>query len=349
MTELTAKTNPYLLGHDAATAYWQQAAESGKLAHGWIIAGPKGIGKATLAYRIARAMLSGRPDLPPDHSVFHRVASGAHSDLLVVEPEFDEKKGEAAQTISVEQAREIGEFLSLTPGESQWRVVIVDTADLMGTAAANAILKILEEPPPQALLLLVSHHPAALLPTIRSRCAMLRLKPLAENDFGRALQYLYPDMDERRRGALYVLSAGAPGMASEYEEQGALDLYRQLLSLLSALPALDTGQVHAFADQMTGGQTHARFKLFIQLVLTLFERASKTAAGIPVPAITEGEQAILAKLAALHPPTLWALKWQQAFEQLSLAQARHLDYRQVIIVFFHSIADSQGFVLSSAA
>lgn len=336
--QYTPKTTTFLFGHESAEMRWKQDVDSGKLAHGWIISGAKGIGKATFAYKIARMMLGDSA----------RIASGAHSDLLVVEPEFDDKKGEQKSSISVEQARGIAEFLSLTPGEGAWRVVIIDSVDQLNPAGANAILKILEEPPSQALLLLISHNPGMLLPTIRSRCAMLKLTPLGRKDFDNALTALKPDLEPDKIHALRELSGGSPGLALDYEGQGACELYSQILNVLATLPALDTGKIHTFSEQFGGPGTHAQFKLFSELALCLFARITKIASGLPVETIAE-EGPMLNSLAAMHPAAVWAGKWQQADEQFSLAAARHLDYKQVAIVFFHSIASAEPFNLSAAA
>lgn len=338
MSDLTPRTNEQLFGHGDAEAGWLRQRETGKLAHGWIIAGPKGIGKATLAFRLTRQLLSGA----------HRIATGAHADLLVVEPEWNEKKDEPGTVITVEQAREVARFLSLTPADGEWRVVIIDSADALNNAAANAILKILEEPPPQTVLLLISHNPGRLLPTIRSRAAMLKLTPLASEDFNDVMRLLHPEMDYQRRAALYALSCGSPGMAAEMEEQGALDIYAAMLDIVSALPAPDAAKIHAFCDPLGGAQGHAPFQMFTRLALVLFERLGKTAAGLPLSTVVAEEKEILQKLAPLHTPGGWAVKWQQALEQLSLAEARHLDTRQVAIVFFHSIADNESMLLASA-
>ena len=171
-----------LIGQTAAEAEFLSAYNGGRLPHAWLIAGPRGVGKATLAFRIARFVLAQgsdstqRPDdgpglfgepLPksvpsslhvaPDHPVFRRVASGGHSDLRVYERTVNAKTGRLHRDIAVDEIRDVRSFLSLTPAEGAWRVVIVDSADDMNPNSANALLKILEEPPARALLLVVTH------------------------------------------------------------------------------------------------------------------------------------------------------------------------------------------------
>lgn len=324
MTELSPKTNTELFGHEAAEAGLARDLAAGKLAHGILIGGPEGIGKATLAYRLARLLLPGGE---------RRIAAGSHTDLLVVEKLWDAKKEQFANEISVEQARGIAQFLSLTPGEGQWRVVIIDPVDALNTAGSNAILKILEEPPPQAVLLLISHNPGRLLPTIRSRCRLLKLAPLSPEDFRRAMRLVAPQADA---DALGPLSGNAPGLAARLEGQGALAMYGDMLALLADAPALDAAKIHAFAERFGSG-AHEEWKLLKRLALFLFERAAMPGAK---PILRE-EGPVLERLAALHPPHEWAKKWQRALEQFSLAQARHLDYKQLAIVFFHEIMEKE--------
>ncbi len=196
--------NPDLIGHSRAEAALRQAVNGGRMAHAWLFSGPKGIGKATLAYRLARYVLcrgsaeeavgekmqclfgadsadAVAPALgletDPEHPVFRRIIAGSHADLMVVERELDEKTGRAKGQILVDAVREVKGFLSMTAGEGSWRVVIIDGADEMNRNAANALLKALEEPPERTLLVLVCHNAGRLLPTIRSRCRHLPLRP----------------------------------------------------------------------------------------------------------------------------------------------------------------------------
>lgn len=346
---LTSHNNPQLFSHSADFQSWFEKLTSGQVAHGWIISGPKGIGKATLAHHMARAALSGNPSLSPDDSVFRRVASGAHADFMLVEPAFDEKKGEEARSISVEQAREVSKFLSLTPAESKWRVVIVDSVDQLNNNAANSLLKILEEPPPQALLLLVSHNPGSLLPTIRSRCSVMKLSPLSGADFRHVMGYLHPDLIDADLTALHILSGGSPGLSASYIEQGALEFYDRILDVMLTLPSPDALAVHQFAEWMSAGKIHSQFQLFSDLILCLLARTCKLAAGLNVAPMSEREEGVLNKLSNLHPADRWATKWQQAQEQFLLASNRHLDYKQLVIIFFHTIATADHFQLSAAA
>jgi DNA polymerase-3 subunit delta' len=339
MTAITPKTNTALFGHEEAEAALIRDLEAGTLAHSWIISGPRGIGKATLAYRFARMLLSGQPpeDMHEDHPVLRRMVAGSHSDFLVLEQLYDAKKDENAREISVEQAREIGQFLSLTPGEAKWRVVIVDSADALNVNGANAILKILEEPPPQAILMLISHNPGRLLPTIRSRCRTLRLKPLAKEQFTSVMRHASSGIDSAELKMLGQLSSMSPGVALELHEKGAVETYSAIIHVLESMPQFNLLKLHAFAEKINTGQQHANWQLFSRLMLCLLERAALQAAGAGVEPVSEEEGAVLHTLAALHPAPVWAAKWQSASEQFSVAERLHLDYKQVIITFFHSI------------
>ncbi len=348
---MTPRDNTSLLGHAGPEALLSAGMENGKMAHGWLIGGPEGIGKATLAYRFARTLLAGDEDAAtnPQHPVFRRIAAGSHTDFLVVEPLYDAKKDEVARTITVEQARTIGEFLSLTPGEGKWRVVIVDSVDALNGNAANAILKILEEPPPQAVLMLISHNPGRLLPTIRSRCRMLRLAPLERESFTSVMRHVAPSLDSHELAMLAGLSGHSPGLALALHAQGAVETYTELLGMLAPLPELDGVAIHGFAERMAGSQIHTNWQVFSRLMLFLIERVTKEAAQAGMEPVSDEEGEVLNRLAQLYPASVWAAKWQQALEQFSLAERLHLDYKQITIAFIHSLASSEGFQLGNTA
>ena len=175
------RANPLLMGQGEAVARLEAFYRSGRLPHAMILSGPRGVGKATLAFSFARWLLAQggagglfgaaepQPDLAvdPSDAVFRRVASGGHPDLLTLERTVNEKTGKLRDEIIIEDTRAVGAFLRLTPAEGGWRIVVVDAADELNRNSANALLKVLEEPPRQALLLLVAHAPGSLLPTIR--------------------------------------------------------------------------------------------------------------------------------------------------------------------------------------
>ncbi len=174
-----------LVGHDAAEQQIVQAMAGGRLPHAWLITGSEGVGKATLAYRFARAILANKKNgndlsVSPDASAAKLMAASSHPDLLILERPFDEKKGRYLQTIPVDDVRKIAPFLRLTASQGSARVVIVDGAGTLGRAGQNAILKILEEPPENAIIILTAESAAVLLPTIRSRCRVMKLERLDE-------------------------------------------------------------------------------------------------------------------------------------------------------------------------
>ena len=236
MTTAVLGGQGWLAGHEAAEAMLVAEATTGRLHHAWLIAGPMGIGKATLAFRFARWLLAGRPgtrlDVADTGPVSRRVAAGTHADLLAIGRSFDEKRQRHRTEIVADDVRPIGDFLRRTAAEGGWRVVILDDADLLNRHAANALLKILEEPPPRTVLLLVSSSPGRLLPTIRSRCRLLRLAPLDPAQMMLALQRLLPEESEADRSLLAELAHGAPGRAVELAREDGIGLAKLARDLL---------------------------------------------------------------------------------------------------------------------
>src|ERR1700761_2123745 len=210
-----------LVGQDDALARAARAIRGGRPPQAWLIAGPPGIGKATLAYRIARYLLAygatadGPDDLsvPANNPAAIQVAAASHPGLLVLKRGINPDTGKLMTVLSVDEIRRLGGFFGMTSGAGGWRVAVVDTADDMNDNAANALLKLLEEPPSRAMLLLVANTPGRLLPTIRSRCQRLELRPLADATIDSELKALLPDMNAKDRAALVRLSGGSIGMA----------------------------------------------------------------------------------------------------------------------------------------
>jgi DNA polymerase III subunit delta' len=229
-----------LLGQEPALERAARAVRSGTLPQAWLFAGPPGIGKATLAYRIARYLLrygatsGGAADLsvPPNDPVSRQIGAQAHPGLLVLRRRENDK-GRLRKDLDVGEIRRSGAFFGLTAGAGGWRIAIVDSADEMNDNAANALLKILEEPPIRALFILISHAPGRLLSTIRSRTQRLDLKPLDEDVLAAALGQLLPEIAAKDRAALARLAEGSLGLALRLSDEGGLKFARDAEHLLN--------------------------------------------------------------------------------------------------------------------
>ena len=327
MPALEPRTNPNLFGHDAAEATLLDAIQGGRMHHAWLMIGPEGVGKATLAYRFARRLLAGRPTepslaLPVTHPVFRRVAAGSHADLMTVERGINEKTKRMRMQIPVEDVRKINGFMSLTPAEGGWRVVIVDGADEMNQASANALLKILEEPPAKAILLLTCAAPGRLPATIRSRCRRLRLNPLDDAAMARVMDDIAPGLNPDERGRLITLAEGSPGRALILAEDEGLKLAAVVDKLLSDLPNLPPTRAHDVADML--GRSDTGFSTFMDLLRAGI--ASAVRESVRGRADPEQERVV-----ALRPLDAWGEVWQGLTRLQDETERFSLDKRQAIV------------------
>ena len=275
----TPSANPRLAGHADAERRLLEAYRSGRLPHAWLFSGPRGIGKATLAYRFARYLLAGggeggslfgldesNLEVAEEDPTFRKIAHGAHPNLAVLERRRDEK-GKLQKVISVADVRSVGGFLRLTAAGDGWRIVIVDAADDLNLNAANALLKMLEEPPARALLLLVTHAEGRLLATLRSRCCRLPLTPLGAAELEAVIApWLPEDLGDEDRRIITRLAEGAPGRALALAGEGAAGLYRRVLEALEALAAGDTAALHDFAEALAAGRDGTAFRTGSELL-----------------------------------------------------------------------------------
>ncbi|MEE8270234.1 MAG: DNA polymerase III subunit delta' [Alphaproteobacteria bacterium] len=354
---LPPRETPTLIGHAAAERALLQALRSGRMPHAWLIGGPKGIGKATLAFRFARFVLAGSAtasdglfgDSPPatlelrsDHPVFRRVAAGGHADLLTVERRRDEKTGKLPTDVPVDAVRRIAPFLHLTAAEGGWRVVVVDEAERMNRSSANAILKVLEEPPARALILLVSSNPGALAPTIRSRCRRLLLDSLPEEAVAAHLQRYATALTPADRLAVARLADGSPGRALALVEAGGLELYRSLIGLLATLPDLDLVRLHKLGDRLGPAAAEAAYRTAVGLLdwwLTRLIRA--IARGDAAADAVAGEADLMRRLGAGPPHSggldRWLEVWEKTHHLFARADSANLDRKQVILQAFMSL------------
>jgi DNA polymerase III subunit delta' len=271
--KLPRETN-VLFGHEEAERALLDAYKSGRMPHAWLIGGQPGIGKATLAYRLARFVLA-HPDpaaadvqgaaslaVDPEIPVARRIAVQAQGDLLVLERALNEQTGKLYTVIRVDDVRRTVSFFGSTAGEGGWRVAIVDAVDDLQREGANALLKVLEEPPPRTLLLLISHAPGRELPTIRSRCRRLLLRPLGTADVVHALaEATGRAADDAEVATAAGASDGSVARALQLLDEAALALRQRVLDLFTQLPDPDPRALHALGDALGGTdpQTLATF------------------------------------------------------------------------------------------
>ncbi|WP_166416013.1 DNA polymerase III subunit delta' [Cochlodiniinecator piscidefendens] len=326
----------YLMGHAAEEAAFLDAYNSGRLHHAWMITGPRGIGKATLAWKIARFLLTqpmgsdaglfGEAPAPtdlstdPDHPVSHRVNALSEPRLYLLRRPWDKDKDRHKQDITVDEVRGLKGFFAMSAADGGRRVVIVDSVDEMNPSAANALLKVLEEPPKDTTLLLIGHQPSRLLPTIKSRCRTLRLSPLTPEDMGAALSGAGAAPTDHA-SALAALTSGSVGDALRLMTLSGLETYQQIVLLFSALPKLDRQHLTALAESVTGKGTAERYDLLLGLVDLFLARIAKTGAmGQPqMPEAAEGEANLMMRLA---PNPQAGRAWAELQQSLG-ARVRH--------------------------
>jgi DNA polymerase-3 subunit delta' len=300
-----------LFGQEAAEAAILDAFARRKLHHAWLLTGPRGVGKATLAWRMARTLrahppddgglLGGSPppttlDLDPGHAVARQVLALSEPGIHLVRRGWDAEKKKLRAQILVDDIRALQRFFSMSSFDGGRRVAIVDAADDMNVQAANALLKTLEEPPRNAHLILVSHAPSRLLPTIRSRCRELRLPPLEPDDIARALDLAGTEAGQGTM--LAALAQGSVGQAMRLANLGGPDIYGEILACLSRRP-LDRGAIAAFAGRFAARGAESRLELAVELLELALSRAAMIGAGA-TPAV-EAAPKEFETLAALAP------------------------------------------------
>ncbi|MGB0660346.1 MAG: DNA polymerase III subunit delta' [Mangrovicoccus sp.] len=330
---------PHVIGHDDIRAQIFAAIESQEMHHAWLLTGPEGIGKATLAWAMARCLLAapvpgaeeglfGPEPLPfdpslclsPDHPISHRVKALSEPRLSLVRRRYDSKAGRFQQNISVEDIRQLKRGFTMASTEPGYRVAIIDSADDMNIPAANALLKLLEEPPLNTILLLISHRPSRLLPTIRSRCRMMRLAALDAGQISQILaaQDLDDDSDEYS-AQLARLSEGSAGRALTLLAQDGMALQARLLALLGSLPNYDRSAAWALADHISARDGEEKRHLMLDLLEQILGDLARFGVTQALPYGASPEEGAL--FARLSPNPMAGRAWAQAQQEIP-ARAR---------------------------
>lgn len=291
---LPARESSLFLGHESVEKRLLNLINSGNIPHAIIFSGLKGIGKSTMAFRLARYLLENGAsdpnqdslfgdaapatdaaslDISADDPVFHKVASGGHPDLLTIERAVDDKKGTVKNTLDVDTARKVVPFLRMTSSEGGWRIVIVDDADTMNRNAQNALLKILEEPPDNTVLILISHRLGAMIPTIRSRCRIVEFDPLPEGDLTTLMEKEVGEtLSAYEQKVLCSIANGSIGTARKIIESDGLETAQTILRIFERWPDFNYVDVHQLADSAGRQGQNAVFDDIERTFLFIFEK-----------------------------------------------------------------------------
>jgi len=322
-----------LFGHAAAEDFLARSYRSGKGHHAILIEGPEGIGKATLAFRFANHVLhhpepSEAPETLADPSpaspITRQLASGASHNLLHLTRPVDEKTGKVKSAITVDEVRKAGKFFAQTSGTGNWRIVIIDPADDLNRNAANAILKILEEPPKRSLFLVLTHAPGKLLPTIRSRCLPLSLSPLSEDDLAAALDSLGAAPSGPRAGEVLSVAHGSVSEALKLTNYGGFDIVEAFRAIVEAPGEPPRREVHKLADVLSARDSDTVFSFFCQHAGDFVTDAARAAALV-------GDISRADRLARVST---------QLTERIAIAQGYNLDRKQTVISVLDDIRAS---------
>ena len=340
-----------LIGHAAAEKTFLENINSGRFHHAWLITGAKGVGKATFAYRAAKFLLSHQGEGghglfgPPDSldveagaPAVALIKAGSHPGLAVLKRQYDAKNKKLFTVIRVDDVRALSGFFRLTASEGSWRVVIVDPVDDMNANAANAILKILEEPPEKTVFLLLSHTPAGLLPTIRSRCRQLALRPLKDADMRDVLEPYSRTLSPDQLDMLLTLAEGSPGKALQLLDSGGLEIFAGFLDIFRSYPRLDAEKLHGLADVVGRKDGEGVYQTICELYPWWLSRLVRAASNeFQESGLVPGEADIMKRLVSGQRPDAWVDLWEKGNRLMKKADEVNLDRKQVVLNLFLNV------------
>jgi len=346
------RKTPHFYGHDEQKQALHRAIMSGRFPHAWIFSGPAGIGKATLAYRLARFILKYPPDkelsdfpkqatldIPGNDVVFQQVAAQSHPGLKIIKRPYDHRTKRLKSDIPVDEIRSLHKLFNATTTDGGWRIALIDCADEMNRNAANALLKMLEEPPKNSVIILISHQSGALLPTIRSRCRMLHFKALSQQHILQIMdEHLASgfDLDAGERTTIARLANGSAGNALQLASGSGLKAHENLISLLESLPQLNGVKAHEIAERLSRRDAQDEFLFFRRLLcewLNMFVRFCTTGEDVNLP---KREYDLCQRLGAQVDLEPWLEVWEKTQTSFRQAEVLNLDKRQLLLtIFFH--------------
>lgn len=345
-TPLQPEANAELFGHEEAVRTLETALASGRLHHGWLFHGRRGIGKATLAYRFARVLLASKPgarasrpglDLELGHPVFSQVAGRHHPDLFVIEAERDPKTGKVKPQIPVDRVREATGKLHSTSAISERRVLIVDGAERLNRSAANALLKPLEEPPSGVVLILVSHRPGLVAATLRSRCAKLPMHGLEDKILQDALAQHAPGLAADSRASIVAMAKGSLGRALELAGGAWLELYEKILTAIAADPP-DALALEDLASALARQSGKEGFPYVLDILQTVFGRIVAEGTDRRGTPLFAGEESCLSRLATQRLDR-WAGLWEKTGRLSAAVDGLNLDHAQALAQILSAMAN----------
>ncbi len=325
MSDDVHRTQNALIGQDEAVGHFDAALTAERMHHGWLLCGPRGIGKALFARLASHALLSGRESIAtaPDDAVWRRIGEGNEPRLTLIARRINEKTGKLRVQIDVEQIRDLRHSFSLSAGEGEWRCVIVDCAEEMNPSAANALLKLLEEPPERVAFFLVTHAPGRLLPTIRSRCRVLDFRPLEDGALARAVAALGVELPP----ALLPVARGSPGEAIRLASEDGAAIMAGIDAVLAPLPdRIDRAALHRLGDAVAPADRDEGFGIAIRIVVDIAARRACDIGGT-----TPAERANGAR---------WADAAMAIQSDAARTRALNLDRRQALLDTFARIEEA---------
>ncbi|MEM7214756.1 MAG: DNA polymerase III subunit delta' [Pseudomonadota bacterium] len=326
-----------LVGHHQAVSSLLGQYRTGRMHHAILLSGPKGIGKVTLALKMATHIFA-HPDAAyaPDslvsmgdsNPVHSRIAARSHPNLLHLTRPWDHKSKKFKTRLTVDEIRQTVQFFGTARGESGWRVAIVDALDEMNASASNALLKILEEPPDRTIFFIIAHSMSSVMPTIRSRCQHMPLKPLSDDEVLEVLetQNVLDGLDAEQRRHLVELSGGSVRRAIILAREEGLELYDSFTAICKSLPTPDWGEIQTLADKVVARGKEDRYRLLLNFA---YEFMHQNATRIP------SAETAISSLAR------WAEVWEKTRDSVRTAESYNLDRKQVILNLFHEMGEAE--------